>query len=176
MSQDPMQPDAASCTTALNSGIDTKYAQEEAAIAQGALRYDPVAGAQCIDESRASSSDCSAVDDPKSLNGAPCDRVLVGTIAEGSACDPTAFACAPGLYCAPTGSVGSTCTQDAQSGQPCAMVPCAEGLTCLPAGTCGAPLENGAACTSGTVCKSLLCDEDITHSCVSETVEQLYCG
>jgi hypothetical protein len=188
MARQPAQPTAALCISAVDADIDMSatYTAWENAIGSGLFKYDEAAAAECVDTMitlESSASFCS--DEMESLGSSPpvtasslkaCEDVLVGTLAQGAACDGNLPACAKGLYC--TAGIGTTetgtCNKPAASGQACGLsTPCDSGLKCLPSGVCGAPLADGAGCTEPEQCASSDCD--MTGHCVSQTVAQLYC-
>ncbi len=172
MARDPMKPDAASCTVALDAEIDTTFAKAEAGITSGIFIYDASAGAACIDAAKAAEADCSATLADQPIE---CAEALVGTLALNAACDGGNPACAPNLFCSASQAGSGTCMATAASGQSCAATPCGSGLACLPTMQCGAPLANGEACMLPEQCSSGLCDFG-TMKCASQTVEQAVCS
>ncbi len=127
-----------------------------------ALRFEAGPADAALAEMRAAAATCQPLD----MNGIM-GRPLIGTIAEGEACEPHAFvnmhACAPGLACSPFPQDGppsypGRCVRARGEGDPCHRAVCAPGLFCEdPAesrSTCRPLLADGARCRSADHCRS----------------------
>lgn len=173
---------ASSDSTLVRTSLDTQRF-----IDAGKLTLDSQAAQTCLDAQRARYDSCDVLLPNLPDPSLACSRVIVGTVAVGSACDPvsTNF-CVSNAYCdgltractkylgsgesCMTGRCGSnlfcdtmsrTCKALPKNGESCAVSltcdPSGAKLVCLPNMVCGSPLDDGQMCQTASQCKSSLC-------------------
>lgn len=112
------------------------------ALANGTMRYDGYAAAECLDSIEA--SDCVWSTEP--LPG--CDRVIAATATRGESCG----LCAPGFHCVGDGTSScGTCTESPPVEYP------SEGQACM------SPLNDGLGCKSGLTCWNSVCVKPVAQ-------------
>ncbi|WP_437961307.1 hypothetical protein WME76_17830 [Sorangium sp. So ce119] len=144
------------------------------------VRFDPAAAEQCLTSIRTALPTCSGIESE------PCDRIYVGTLAAGEACDRS-DECAPiagsRTYCLDVckavrrAAEGESCVRTCKSETECGHLPeeppydvmslatwgdcfMEDGLACV-GGVCVRAPGQGAACLQGVVCdRGLDCDSD----------------
>lgn len=130
----------------------------DAAVAGGALAYDPAEGARCL-----WATEHAACDDDAEVASA-CAHVTRGLLATGATCR-FAGECATGacLLETCTGCCGGTCTPadttaPARRGEACAVARCEAGSYCAADFVCRAPHGQGEACDARDACTDgLMC-------------------
>lgn len=186
--------DAASPTSLLATQRVGRY------IEAGLLRYDRQAAIDCLRDRSLRYADCGAPI-PNTTTASPCDRVLVPLGGEGTPCEskitscvsgslcqngycvaqlklgqtcvPGSTPCTPDGYCVRNTATGIyTCTQYAQSGQPCTQKLCdpLQGLICSQTTLLCTPLlAEGSPCVGNSTCASGYCDAK-TGVCASASM------
>ncbi len=165
-------PDLETCRAARFHETDPVLASLIAAVAAGRIVYDPLAAGACVDGQRAPCRRSEVGDDDAWR--ASCERVFVGTVAQGGACaiDPE---CADLAECIPDpGCTFSCCPgscgpprvpfQPVEIGGACSSsVECVDEAYCEagepgPGGTCTARITEGGSCTDPSSCaEGLFC-------------------
>jgi hypothetical protein len=130
------------------SDLRSKYENGAKLVQAGIRRYDPAAGAECIE--KVQSASCAEVF-PAAPNAAdPCSRFLVGARPVGSVCDGD-------YYCASNDCESQRCVTP-----PCTTGSCPAGQYCVGNTGCATLVEQGGACTSQGMCGSQgVCDGKI---------------
>ncbi len=124
----------------------------EARIADGRLRFDRNALNRCLQT--LATVECASPGEMQAAIGTACDKVLVGRLDRGAACQD-AGDCSPGLLCmTPDGSCPGQCLPPRELGSYCnaELEPCGPGLSCE-AGRCApSRVALGAACVTTAQC------------------------
>jgi hypothetical protein len=169
----PMQPDEASCESALNGAIASSSFQS--GIDNGQLKFDSGQSQQCLAAWSAALGTCDAPIDVSSYAG-PCAQVVTGTLGDGGNCLGT-YECVAGDFCQFLSPTMGACHAAGKQGATCSSGTCAAGLVCRTDNTCGAYLQTGEVCDSGDQCVSSSCVAMMTAGmCTAQTVRQFLCG
>lgn len=153
-------PDLATCQGAYNSFHFPGVVLESniAAIGEGKINYDGGAARTCIEAY--ANAPCDSTVEANRLSDVACDRIFVGTGADGTACGLN-FECVSEFCDVPSCTVdcctgtcsGSTKPVRAKIGEACSTLPCTSGSYCeFSTMTCTALVAAGASCTNSFQC------------------------
>jgi hypothetical protein len=128
-----------SCLLHMSEGLDTNVQLVQV----GIQRYDPVAGAACVQ--RIQSADCSVVFSSAHDSSDPCAKVIVGAAALGGACDGDYF-------CQSTDCESQRCVTP-----PCTTGSCPAGQYCIVNTGCAPIVVEGNTCSGDDMCGPRRC-------------------